>query len=79
MSVLSGAELDPATRETLDRFGFDEDRFEQLRARVADGSLSTATNIVRGRVEPPAPEDLTSLPERGEDSHQSRSPGVSVS
>ena len=49
MTVLSTAELDPATRETLDRFGFDEDRFERLRAGVADGSLSPAANVVRGR------------------------------
>jgi UTP--glucose-1-phosphate uridylyltransferase len=67
VSVLSTAELDPQTRETLDRFGFDEERFERLRARVVDGSLSPETNVVQGRVEPPAPEDLTQLPERGED------------
>jgi UTP--glucose-1-phosphate uridylyltransferase len=75
MNVLASAELDPATRETLDRFGFDAERFERLRASVADGSLSPATNVVGGRVEPPAREDLTSLPERGED-EEARAAGL---
>jgi UTP--glucose-1-phosphate uridylyltransferase len=67
VSVLPDADLDPGTRETLDRYGFDEERFEELRARVRDGSLSPASNVLRGRVEPPAPGDVTPLPERGDD------------
>ncbi len=77
MSILSGTELDGRTRELLDRFGFDEERFERLRARVADGTLSPATNVVRGRVEPPAPGDVTPLPERGDDA-EAREAGVAA-
>ncbi|HWN21562.1 MAG TPA: UTP--glucose-1-phosphate uridylyltransferase [Gaiellaceae bacterium] len=62
-------DVDDATREVLDRYGFDAERFERLRARVADGSLSAESNIVRGRVEPPAPDDLVALPSRGDDAH----------
>jgi UTP--glucose-1-phosphate uridylyltransferase len=58
-------QLDAGTREILERYGFDPDEFERLRARVADGSLSSAGNVVAGTVEPPAAEDLTSLPEPG--------------
>jgi UTP--glucose-1-phosphate uridylyltransferase len=58
-------QLDAETQAVLERFGFDGAEFERLRAKVADGSLSGATNVVRGRVEPPAQEDLTPLPERG--------------
>jgi UTP--glucose-1-phosphate uridylyltransferase len=64
--VTSIAELDAATRELLERYGFDERLFEHLRARVATGELSAAANAVRGRVEPPLEEDLVSLPAPGE-------------
>ncbi len=46
-------EVDPAARELLERFGFDEARFEEIRSRVASGELSPATNVVQGVVEPP--------------------------
>jgi len=59
--------VDDETRQVLDRYGFDAARFERLRRRVADGSLSPESNFVRGRVEPPAPEDLVTLPQRGDD------------
>lgn len=58
------------TRETvsiLERYGFDPARFESLRARVAAGELTAASNVVRGVVEPPLPDDLTPLPEPGTD------------
>jgi UTP--glucose-1-phosphate uridylyltransferase len=58
-------ELDGVTRATLARFGFDPQRFEVLRARVASGELSAASNIITGRIEPPGPDDLTPLPESG--------------
>jgi UTP--glucose-1-phosphate uridylyltransferase len=60
------AEVDPATRELLDRFAFDEPLFEELRGRVARGELSPSSNVVHGSLEPPAPGDLTPLPEPGE-------------
>ena len=47
-------QVDRETRDVLERFGFDADRFETLRVRVASGELSPASNVVRGRVEPPA-------------------------
>jgi len=57
--------LDPETRATLDRFGFDKDRFEDLRGRVVTGELSPVSNVVRGDVAPPTDDDLTPLPEPG--------------
>ncbi|MCA9614269.1 MAG: UTP--glucose-1-phosphate uridylyltransferase [Myxococcales bacterium] len=57
--------IDQDTRALLDRFGFDEKTFETLRARLRAGELGDATNRIRGRVEPPAPEDVTPLPPRG--------------
>ena len=65
MNVL--AELTRETISTLERYGFDLERFESLRARVAAGELSAAANVVRGDVEPPLPADLTPLPEPGTD------------
>ena len=58
-------ELDAGTRATLDRFGFDEELFESLRAKVASGQLSPESNVVRGEIEPPAPGDVTPLPASG--------------
>jgi UTP--glucose-1-phosphate uridylyltransferase len=58
-------EVDEDVRRTLDAYGFDPAGFEELRARVRDGTLSPATNVVSGRVEPPRPEDIDRLPERG--------------
>jgi UTP--glucose-1-phosphate uridylyltransferase len=63
-------EVDPETRELLGRYGFDAGRFEELRARVADGSLSPASNVVSGRIEPPLPSDLTRLPAPGETGYE---------
>lgn len=68
-------DVDDATRDVLDRYGFDAERFERLRQRVADGSLSAASNVVEGRVEPPFPGDIVSLPERGDDG-DARSAGL---
>jgi UTP--glucose-1-phosphate uridylyltransferase len=54
--------LGPEVRRVLDRFGFDRERFEALRRRVVDGTLSAETNVVEGTVTPPRKEDLTRLP-----------------
>lgn len=64
MSVLQ--EVDSTTRALLERFGFDPVAFERLRAAVAAGSLTTATNVVVGDVEPPRPGDVVALPADGE-------------
>lgn len=60
-------EADEGARAVLERFGFDEERFDGLRRRVASGELSMASNVVRGAVEPPAPGDIASAPEPGSD------------
>ncbi len=59
MSVL--AEIDAESRTVLERFGFDEERFAGLQARVAGGSLGPGTNVVAGTVEPPARGDVVRL------------------
>ena len=58
-------EVDGETRALLERYGFDRAVFESLRARVAAGELSPASNIVQGVVEPPDDAELTALPARG--------------
>ncbi len=63
MTVLD--QVDRATRAVLERYGFDPDRFEELRRKVADGELSPASNVVTGTVAPPADDDLTPLPDPG--------------
>ena len=68
-------DVDDATQAILERYGFDAGRFERLRARVADGSLSPESNVVRGHVEPPAPEDLVPLPPRDDD-EEARAAGL---
>ncbi len=54
--------VDAETRAVLDRYGFDEQQFESLRAKVASGELSPDSNIVPGDIEPPTSEDVTPLP-----------------
>ncbi len=58
-------EVDAGTRAVLERFGFDAETFETLRARVASGELSASSNVVRGHVEPPREDDVVPLPEPG--------------
>ena len=58
-------ELDRDTRRCSSATASTRETFERLRARVADGSLTPATNVVTGRLEPLADEDLTPLPEPG--------------
>lgn len=67
MSVLD--ELDGVTREILDRFGFDADRFERLREQVRSGELTAAGNVLAGPFEPPHPGDIVELPEFGDSDH----------
>jgi UTP--glucose-1-phosphate uridylyltransferase len=58
-------EIDRETRAVLERFGFDVRRFTELREQVAAGTLSRASNVIGGSVEPPAPEEIASLPPEG--------------
>jgi UTP--glucose-1-phosphate uridylyltransferase len=56
-------EVDAETRAVLERFGFDPAVFDALRARVASGDLTLASNVPVGPVEPPADDDITPFPE----------------
>jgi UTP--glucose-1-phosphate uridylyltransferase len=70
-------DVDPETADLLERFGFDEPLFETLRARVAAGELSPASNVVRGTVEPPGEDDVTPLPAPGDPGHdETRAAGL---
>ena len=50
----------------LERYRFDEELFERLRRKVADGELSPEWNRLTGRVEPPPEEEIVRLPASGE-------------
>jgi UTP--glucose-1-phosphate uridylyltransferase len=52
--------------EILERYGFDEQLFDELRARVASGELSRESNVVRGELEPLRDDELTALPDGAE-------------
>ncbi len=64
------ADLDDETVQTLDRYGFDEEQFRTLQARVRDGSLAPTSNVLTGRVEPPESADITPLPEPGGEGYE---------
>lgn len=59
-------EVDPGARELLERYGFDDVRFDAVRARVRSGELTPASNVVQGVVEAPRDDDLARLPDPGE-------------
>ncbi len=63
-------DVDGETAAVLERFGFDEDLFEELRARVASGELSPESNLIRGTIEPPRDEDITLLPAPGGEGYE---------
>jgi len=60
--------LPEATRALLEKHRFDADRFERLAERYRSGAARS--NRERGRVEPPAPGDVTELPAPGSADHQ---------
>ena len=60
-------DVDPETRRVLERFGFDAETFEALRARVSAGELTPASNVVAGRRRAACEGDVTTLPEPGSD------------
>jgi len=64
------AGIDPETRTTLQRYGFDEALFERLRAGVRSGRLSAEANRLSGRIEPPGEDDVVRLPAPGEPGRQ---------
>ena len=64
--------LDRETAVVLERFGFDEPQFETLRARVASGELSPESNLIRGSLEPPRPEEIAKLPGPGDAGYEEK-------
>jgi UTP--glucose-1-phosphate uridylyltransferase len=62
--------VDSGVAAVLEEFGFDEPQFERLRARVASGALSPASNVVRGELEPPSRDEITPLPLPGEPGYE---------
>ncbi len=62
-------DVDRATAGILERFDFDEGLFESLRARVAVGSLSSESNFLRGEIEAPRDDEITSLVAPGDPSY----------
>ncbi|UJR80679.1 UTP--glucose-1-phosphate uridylyltransferase [Sandaracinus amylolyticus] len=56
--------IDAPTRELLQRFGWDTESFEALRARLRAGAAES-DNHIRGRVAPPEAGDIITLPAPG--------------
>jgi UTP--glucose-1-phosphate uridylyltransferase len=72
-------DLDQGTRSVLDTYRFDEAEFVRLRSAVCNGSISPGSNVVRGRIEPPHPEDILRLPGSGDPGHQdARTAGLEI-
>ena len=71
--------LDSDTRRALESYGFDEQQFLALRARIHDGLLSPESNVVHGLVEPPQPQDIAGLPEPGQPGYaEARAAGLEI-
>lgn len=64
------SEVDSATVDLLRRYDFDEATFERLRDRLRRGEASPEDNRIHGRIEPPAKEQVSPLPQRGSREHQ---------
>ena len=62
--------VDRETTVILERFGFDEPQFEVLRARVASGELSPESNLLRGSISPPQPDEIARLPAPGDPDYE---------
>lgn len=63
-------QIDIETQRVLDSYGFDQAEFAALRERVRAGTLGPTTNIVKGEVGPPRPDDITELPAPGTPEHE---------
>ncbi len=71
MSTFADLGVDPGTDAQLQRYGFDRQLFERLRARLRSGDAAAEqqANIIPGRIEPPTAEDLFALPAPGTPEH----------
>ncbi len=64
---MSSQDIDAATRQLLQRYGFEDIPFESLRKRLVEGRAGADQNRIRGTVEPPNEGDLRALPPLGGD------------
>ncbi len=62
---MTSQDIDAATRQLLQRYGFDDIPFESLQKRLIEGTAGTAQNRIAGEVEPPNEGDLKALPPMG--------------
>ena len=67
---MSSHDIDAATAEVLQRYGFEDIPFDSLRNRLVEGDVGADQNRIVGRVEPPDEGDLRALPPLGGDVRQ---------
>lgn len=65
MRTAGDIELDEETSALLQRYGFDATGFGELCDRLRRGEAGDDANRIRGRVEPPRPDDVRALPPLG--------------
>lgn len=65
--LMTSPDIDAATGQLLQRYGFDDIPFESLRKRLIEGTAGAAQNRITGAVEPPEEGDLKALPPMGGD------------
>jgi len=64
---MTSQDIDAATRQLLQRYGFEDIPFESLQKRLIAGDAGTDHNQISGAVEPPDEGDLRPLPPLGGD------------
>lgn len=57
--------IDDETAQLLQKYGFDDIPFDQLRKRLIEGRIGASQNRIQGEVEPPREGDLRALPPLG--------------
>jgi UTP--glucose-1-phosphate uridylyltransferase len=62
--------IDDETRALLREYGFDQETFDMLRARLRAGEAGPERNRITGQVEPPAHGDVRPLPPLGGDARE---------
>lgn len=64
---MSSHDIDAATAQLLQRYGFEDIPFESLKKRLVEGRVGADQNRITGSVEPPDEGDLRALPPLGGD------------
>lgn len=67
---MSSHNIDDATQQLLQRFGFEDIPFESLQKRLVAGEVGADQNRIHGAVEPPDEGDLRPLPPLGGDTRR---------